>query len=115
MRALRKRHVVEKTGLTIQHLGRLEKAGEFPQRFQLGPKSVAWSEQEVDAWLQAKMQTRGPLPRPVGPVRRGWGRQDDWGNSRLSPADAPPTGECEGTAGRLPSRTNGRSDYIGLC
>ncbi len=30
----------------------------FPKRFKIGGNSVAWSADEVDAWLEAQMQAR---------------------------------------------------------
>jgi prophage regulatory protein len=44
---------------TRQHAGRLEKAGQFPQRVQLGANKVAWWESEILAW--AKSRPRGAL------------------------------------------------------
>jgi prophage regulatory protein len=38
---------------TRQHLGRLEKAGLFPKRVQLGPNRVAWIETEIDEHIEA--------------------------------------------------------------
>ena len=41
------------------HLGRLEKAGLFPKRIQLGPNGrVAWLEHEIDAWIEARAAAR---------------------------------------------------------
>lgn len=34
-----------------EHIRRLERAGRFPKRIQLGDNSVAWIEAEIDAWL----------------------------------------------------------------
>jgi prophage regulatory protein len=45
---------------TRQHLDRLEKAGQWPQRVQVGPNRVAWWESEVDE-RNANL-ARGPLP-----------------------------------------------------
>jgi predicted DNA-binding transcriptional regulator AlpA len=42
-----------------QHLSRLEAAGEFPARVQLGKATVRWVESEVDAW--ARSLPRGPI------------------------------------------------------
>jgi len=33
------------------YLNRLERRGKFPQRVKLGANTVAWREDEVDAWL----------------------------------------------------------------
>lgn len=36
------------------HIGRLEEAGKFPKRVQLGKCRVCWLLDEVLAWLQSK-------------------------------------------------------------
>ncbi len=41
-----------------QHIARLEKAGLFPQRIQLGPNRVGWLEQEVLDWLKKRIAER---------------------------------------------------------
>nr|WP_298168330.1 AlpA family phage regulatory protein [uncultured Pseudomonas sp.] len=51
-----KRPVVERmTGLSCTELYRRIAAGTFPQQVQLGPKSVAWVEEEIAAWQQAQI------------------------------------------------------------
>lgn len=40
------------------HIDRLEKAGKFPKRVQLGPCRVGWIESEVLEWLQARINDR---------------------------------------------------------
>ncbi|MBN8872840.1 MAG: hypothetical protein BGO51_28455 [Rhodospirillales bacterium 69-11] len=40
------------------HIDRLEKAGKFPKRLHLGPSTVAWVEEEIDAYLATKMAER---------------------------------------------------------
>ena len=37
-----------------QHVDRLEKAGLFPKRVKLGPATVGWFDDELDALLEAK-------------------------------------------------------------
>ena len=39
-----------------QHIARLEKAGKFPRRIQLGPCRVAWYCAAIEAWIAS----RGP-------------------------------------------------------
>ena len=46
---------------TRQHVLRMEKAGEFPVRVQLGANRVGWNLAEVKAWIQQRMDAR---PRP---------------------------------------------------
>jgi prophage regulatory protein len=44
------------------HIDRLEKAGKFPKRVQLGPCRVGWIENEVLDWLQARINERNERP-----------------------------------------------------
>lgn len=46
-----------------QHLGRLEKAGQFPARIQLGECSVGWLEGEVDDWIRSRPRGAIALPK----------------------------------------------------
>ena len=41
-----------------QHIGRLERAGEFPKRVLLGACRIGWVEAEIDAWIQERMSRR---------------------------------------------------------
>ncbi len=45
-------------GYSRMHVDRLEKAGRFPRRVQLGPNSVGWLENEVLAWIEARAAAR---------------------------------------------------------
>ena len=58
MQIIRAKELVQKVGLSRMHIHRLEKAGCFPKRFQLGPNSVAWDEEEIDGWLEEKAKVR---------------------------------------------------------
>jgi prophage regulatory protein len=51
---------------TRQHLGRLERRGEFPKRVRIGPNTVDWVAEEIDAWLAARAAEREP-PEPPQP------------------------------------------------
>jgi prophage regulatory protein len=46
---------------------RMERAGKFPHRVQLGPRAVAWYEDEVEAWCASRI--RGGAHRPPAPRR----------------------------------------------
>lgn len=49
--------------MSESQITKLEKAGEFPQRFALTNRTVAWNLDEVEAWLdeqQAKNTGRTP-------------------------------------------------------
>lgn len=58
MRILSKRQLKELVLYSPQHIARLEKAGEFPKRVQLGPNRVGWVEEEVLDWLQQRLDCR---------------------------------------------------------
>ena len=61
MRILSKRQLKELVLYSPQHVARLEKAGTFPQRIQLGPNRVGWVEAEVLNWLQDRLDSREDL------------------------------------------------------
>lgn len=53
---------------TPQHIGRLERAGQFPKRVQLGPNRVAWLLSEVEAWVNERLTIRdAPVQNGVLP------------------------------------------------
>ncbi len=58
MRILSKHQLKELVLYSPQHVARLEKAGEFPKRIQLGPNRVGWVEAEVMEWLQTRLDDR---------------------------------------------------------
>lgn len=41
-----------------QHIARLEAAGQFPKRIQLGQNRVVWLLKEVEEWLDARIAKR---------------------------------------------------------
>jgi prophage regulatory protein len=43
---------------TRMHIGRLEAAAKFPQHIDLGENSIAWFEDEIDDFLEAKATAR---------------------------------------------------------
>jgi prophage regulatory protein len=61
MRILSKRQLKELVIYSPQHVARLEKAGTFPMRIQLGPNRVGWVEDEVLNWLQERLDRREDL------------------------------------------------------
>jgi len=58
MRILSKRQLKELVLYSPQHVARLEKAGKFPKRVQIGPNRVGWVEAEVLEWLQERLNRR---------------------------------------------------------
>lgn len=58
MRMLSKRQVKELVLYSPQHIARLEAAGQFPKRVQLGSNRVGWVESEVLEWLRQRIDAR---------------------------------------------------------
>jgi len=58
MRILSKRQLKELVLYSPQHVARLEKAGKFPRRVQIGPNRVGWIEAEVLDWLTERIDRR---------------------------------------------------------
>lgn len=58
---LRRPAVEAKTGLSTSSIYARIKRGDFPAPVRLGPKSVAWIEDEVDAWIDARVAASRPL------------------------------------------------------
>jgi prophage regulatory protein len=54
MPILRKREVSQRVGLSAVTIWRLEKAGKFPSRVQLGPRCVGWKEEEINQWIESR-------------------------------------------------------------
>ena len=65
MRILSKRQLRELVLYSPQHVARLEKAGAFPKRVNLGPNRVGWVEDEVLDWLKLRLDRRESEPRRV--------------------------------------------------
>jgi len=61
MRILSKRQVKELVLYSPQHIARMEKAGLFPKRVQLGSNRVGWVESEVLEWLEVRLAQREVL------------------------------------------------------
>lgn len=57
-RLVRKKEAAARVGFHPVHLMRLVKAGTFPAPVRIGPNSVAFVEDEVEAWIEAKMAER---------------------------------------------------------
>ena len=66
MRILSKKQLRELVLYSPQHIARLEKAGGFPKRIQLGPNRVGWIESEVYDWLKQRIANRD---KPTDPSR----------------------------------------------
>lgn len=58
MRILSKKDLRALVLYSPAHIDRLEKAGRFPKRVQLGPCRVGWIETEVLGWLEERIRER---------------------------------------------------------
>ncbi|BEM00835.1 AlpA family phage regulatory protein [Serratia bockelmannii] len=61
--AIRKPQLLAMVPMSESQITKLEKAGDFPQRFALTNRTVAWNLDEVEAWLdkqQAENTGRTP-------------------------------------------------------
>jgi prophage regulatory protein len=48
-----------RTKLSVPSIYRLIKEGVFPKPLKMGERAVAWVEDEIEEWLQAKLEERG--------------------------------------------------------
>lgn len=59
MRLLRLSEVLHLTALSRSGIYRLMEAGSFPASINLSARSVAWVEEEVQEWIQKRIEERG--------------------------------------------------------
>ena len=57
-RIIRKPELLTMVGLSDATVWRMERAGKFPRRVQLGGNSVGWLDSEVENWFSAKAAER---------------------------------------------------------
>lgn len=55
-RFIRLAKVMDKTGLSRSTIYARIAVGEFPKPVSLGGRAVAWVEQEIDAWIMARIE-----------------------------------------------------------
>ena len=55
---LRLAAVIDRVGLSPMTIWRHEKAGVFPRRVKLSLNTVAWVEEEIEAWCEARLRER---------------------------------------------------------
>lgn len=58
MRVIKLKDVINTTGLSRSSIYAYMAKGEFPKPIQLGPRAVAWIEEEVHSWLQVRIDAR---------------------------------------------------------
>jgi predicted DNA-binding transcriptional regulator AlpA len=51
---LRKRSVCALLGISLAHLDRQRKSGDFPAAIRLGEQAIGWTRDSIDAWLAAR-------------------------------------------------------------
>lgn len=59
MRVMKLNEVINTTGLSRSSIYAYMLKGNFPKPIQLGPRAVAWIEDEVHKWLSDKISQRG--------------------------------------------------------
>lgn len=64
MKFLSKKQVREKVLYSFAHIARLEAAGLFPKRVQLGPGRVGWVEEEIEEWMRERIAKRDKHTAP---------------------------------------------------
>ncbi len=64
MRLLSRKQVRDLVLYSPQHIARLEAAGKFPKRVQLGQCRVGWVEQEIQDWINVRIAERDNPKRP---------------------------------------------------
>jgi prophage regulatory protein len=63
-RLIAERECRQITGVSRAHRWRMERAGKFPHRLSLGPKTVRWRLREVLGWMDTLTRVEGsPEPR----------------------------------------------------
>lgn len=65
MRFLSKKQVRDTVLYSPAHIARLEHAGKFPKRIQLGPGRVGWVEDEVQEWMRHRVAERDKPKLPT--------------------------------------------------
>lgn len=53
-----KKELLKRIPYCDQHILRLEKAGKFPRRLDLGTNRVVWIEREIDEWMMSRPRRR---------------------------------------------------------
>jgi prophage regulatory protein len=57
-KVIRKSELLKGLRLSDTTIWRLEQAGQFPRRFQIGGRVVGWFEDEIEEWLLKKSKGR---------------------------------------------------------
>jgi prophage regulatory protein len=57
-RILRRRDVQRLVGLGRSSIYSMMAKGTFPQAIKLGPRAIGWVEEEIEAWIEEKIEMR---------------------------------------------------------
>ena len=63
MKILSAKAVSEKTSLSIPHIRRATKEGNFPQPIQLSEARMGWLESDVDTWIEQATRKTSTLEK----------------------------------------------------
>ena len=66
MKLLDRKALCAKVPYSDRWILKLESIGQFPKRIVLSPRRVAWSEDEVDAWIEGRRQANLKAVAPLG-------------------------------------------------
>jgi prophage regulatory protein len=69
--------VTKKTALGKSSIYEAITEGTFPAPIRLGPRAVAWVEDEIDAWLEARIAQRDQAKPPKHASRIAADKQDE--------------------------------------
>lgn len=67
MKLIRRKPMLEKTGLAASTQWRLEKQGLFPARRQISPGLVGWVDVEIEEWVAGRATVTVGNIKPVAP------------------------------------------------
>ena len=59
-RLLRLPEVKAKVGLSRTAIYKLIAAGAFPRQISIGPRTVAWSQDDLEAWIEERLNRHEP-------------------------------------------------------
>ena len=57
-RILRRVEVEQKTGFKRSHIYNLMKEGSFPKSVRLGKRAIGWNSEEIEQWINDRIQDR---------------------------------------------------------
>jgi prophage regulatory protein len=61
---IKRQQLLRKVPLADRTIFDMEQRGEFPQRFSITSRLVAWDLQEVDEWIAKRQEAAGRPPAP---------------------------------------------------